>query len=390
MKKIFLFITVTTLIIFCACFFIFSFYLNESDNAKKFPPCLNNGKKWKIGYYQSGKSLKHNFSLKNYLDHLAEMGWLKPLDWEKLPEGSGTKELWSFLAKNMQSKYLRIEKKHFWCSEWNQPKRRIVRKQVLSKLQNNEVDLMLVMGTWPGQDLANNLHSTPTLYLESYFPIRKLFKESKQIPDHLYLARDSHFLQRQIRLFRRITKFKVLGVVYVASSEGRFRSSLKLLKNLSKEKKFKLVVVRVLPHDELTSEERLKEHIKAHEKIAPQIDAMWLTSSFMERPESACRILAPFFKYKVPTWYPHGRQGVANGAIFGVIHNPHKKAQYYAEITAKIFNGVKPESQMQNLPIDNHLAINCASAKKIGFKIPRTLLGVAKQSYLNINTGDNQ
>jgi len=390
MKKIFLFITVTTLIILCACFLIFPVYLKESDNAKIFPPCLKNGKKWNIGYYQSGKSRKYNSSLRNYLDHLTEMGWLEPVDWTKLPADSSSKELWCFLAENMHSKYLRIDKKYFWSSEWKLPRRKIVRRQVLATLQNNEVDLMLVMGTWPGQDLANRQHSTPTLYLESSFPVKKLLKKDEKIPQHLYLVRDPDFLLRQIRLFRKITKFKVLGVVYVASSEGRFRASLKLLRHFSREENFKLVDVRVLPHDELNSKERLKEHIEAHEKIAPQIDAMWLTSSFMDSPETAKLILAPFFKYKVPTWYPHGKQGVANGAVFGIIHNPDKRAQYYAEITAEIFNGVKPSNQVKDLSVDNHLAINCAAARKIGFKIPRTLLGVAKQSYLDINTGDNQ
>lgn len=390
MKKVFLFITVTTLIILCACFLMITLYRNEAVNSKKFPPCLNSGKKWIIGYYQSGRSRKHSFSLKIYLDHLAEMGWLEPVDWAKLPGDSSTKDLWFFVAENMHSKYLRIEKRYFWCSEWSSSKRKIIRKQVLEKLQNNEVDLMLAMGTWPGQDLANNQHSTPTLYLESSFPIGKLFKEGEHVPDHLYLVRDPDFLLRQIRLFRKITKFKILGVVYVASSEGRFRASLKLLEHFSREENFKLVVVRVLPYDELNSKERLKEHVKAHEKIAPQIDAMWLTSSFMDSPETARLILAPFFKYKVPTWYPHGKQGVANGAVFGVIHNPHKRAQHYAEMTAKIFNGLKPSNQVVDLSLDNHLAINCAAARKIGFKIPKTLLGVAKSSYLDINTGDNQ
>ncbi len=389
MKKIFLLITVTILIIFCACFLIFLTYQDKPDNAKNYPPCLNNGKKWIIGYYQSGKSQKHNSSLRIYIDHLAQMGWLEPVDWTRLPEDSGTKELWSFLAKNMDSEYLEIEENKFWCSGWKQLKRKIIRKQILAKLRNHEVDLMLVMGTWPGQDLANNLHSTPTLYLESSFPVKKLFKKGEKVPDHLYLVRDPDFLLRQIRLFRKITKFKVLGVVYVASSEGRFRASLKLLKHFSQEKNFKLVVIRILPHDELNSGEMLKEHIAAHEKIAPQVDAMWLTSSFMDQPETAKMILAPFFKYRIPTWYPHGKQGVANGALFGVVHNPHKRAQHYAEITAKIFNGVKTSNQVRDLSADNHLAINCAAAKKIGFNIPRALLGVAKRSYLDINTGEN-
>lgn len=388
MKKIFLFITITTLITLCACFLVFSVCYKETNSSEAFPPCLNNGKKWNIGCFQSGNSKRYNYSLKNFINHLAIIGWLAPVDWKKLSKGSNTKDTWNFLAKNMQSKYLQIDKKYFWCSDWSLSKRRIVRKQVLTTLQNKEVDLMLAMGTWPGQDLANKLHSTPTLYLESYFPIKKLFKKN-EIPKHLYLSKDPDFLLRQIRLFKKITKFKRLGVAYVASSEGRFRASLKLLKMFSKKENFELIVIRILPHKKLNSDEWLREHVKAHEKIAPKIDAMWLTSNFVNHPKRARKILAPFFKYKVPTWHPHGKQGVANGAVFGVIHNPDIRAQHFAEITAKIFNGVNSSSQIKNLPVDNHLVINCAAAKKIDFKISNTLLGVAKISYLNINTGEN-
>ena len=390
MKKTFLFVTIITLTALCACFFIFSFYYKGTNNSEAFPPRLNNGKRWKIGCFQSGESKNYNSSLKKFINHLAAKGWLSHVDWTNLSNESNTKDTWDFLAENMQSKYLQINKKYFWSSDWSLPKRKTIRKQVLKTLQNKEVDLMLAMGTWPGQDLANKQHSTPTLYLESSFPIKKLFKKGEKIPAHLYISQNPNFLLRQIRLFKKITKFKKLGVVYVASSEGRFRASLKLLKKFSKEENFKLIVIRILPHKKLNSKERLNAHVKAHEKIASQIDAMWLTSNFMDDPQTAGKVLAPFFKYKIPTWYPHGKQGVANGAVFGVVHNPDVKVKYYAGITAAIFNGAPPANHIKDLPVDNHLVINCAAAKKTDFKIPKTLLGVAKRSYLNINTGENQ
>jgi len=388
MKKFFLFAAI--LITFCVCYLIFSVNYREADRSGDFPPCLNNGRKWIIGYFQSGESEKYNSSLIFFIDHLAGMGWLENVDWTKLPKNSKTKEIWYFLADNMRSKYLHIEKKYFWCSKWSLPKRKLLRKQVLSTLNNKEVDLMLTMGIWSGQDLANNLHSTPTLCLKSSFPMGKIFKKSGKIPDHLYMPQDPDFLLRQVRLFKKITKFKTLGVAYVASSEGRFRASLKLLKQFSKEENFKLVVVRILPNEELKSRESLNKYIKAHEKIAPQIDAMWLTSEFVDNPETAGQVLAPLFKYKIPTWYPHGESGVANGAVFGIVHDPRKRGQHHAETAAKIFNGLKPASQIKDLPINNHLVINCAAALKINLEISNSLLGAAKKSYFKINTGEKQ
>ena len=172
------------------------------------------------------------------------------------------------------------------------------------------------MGVWSGQDLANNLHSTPTLYLGSSFPVERFFEKNGKIPEHIYLLRNPDFLKRQIRLFKKIIKFKTLGVVYIDNPEGRFLASIKLLKQFSKKENFKLIAIRILPHKKLTSDENLNNYIKAYEKIAPQIDAMWIGSSLVNRPEAAKQVLAPLFKYKIPTWYPHGEHGVANGVVF--------------------------------------------------------------------------
>ena len=385
MKKFFLFAAISTII--CFFYILFSVYYREPDNSRYFPPCLNNGEKWIIGYFQSCKSEKYNSSLKYLIDNLAKRGWLEAIDWTKLPKDAKTKDTWRFLAENMNSKYLSIKTKYFWSSNWNSSRRKHLRKEILTILNNKEVDLMLTMGTWSGQDLANNQHSTPTLCLESSFPLKKMFDKNDKIPDHLYIPQYPNFLLRQVRLFKKITKFKTLGVAHSSSSEGRFRASLKILKQFNEKENFKLVVVRIIPHEELRSKKNLDKHIKAHEKIAPQIDAMWLTSEFVDNPETARQVLAPLFKYRIPTWYPHGELGIANGAVFGIIQDPQKKALSYAETIAKILNGVKPASQIKDLPIHNHLMINYSAAKKNNLKIPNTLLGAAKKSYLHINTG---
>lgn len=386
MKTFFLFVALS--ITFCACGLVFFVYYRGTDSSRDFPPCLNNGKKWTLGYMQGGRFKGYDSSFKNFINQLAKLGWLEAVDWQRLPANVDARSLWHFLAQNMRSKYLQIKTKYFWSADWNRDKRKTLSRQILAKLKNNKIDLMLAMGLWGGQDLVNNSHSTPTLYMGSPFPVEKYFKKREEIPEHIYLHRNPDFLIRQIRLFKKITKFKTLGVVYVASSEGRFLASLKLLQQFSKEGNFKLIAVRVLPCRKKKSEENLNKHIKAYKKLAPLVDAVWVTSCFVNRPEAARQILAPLFRYQIPSWYPHGEHGVANGVIFGVIHNPEKRAQHYAETTAKIFNGVKPASQVKDLPINNYLVINYAAAKKINFEVSKSLRDVAKKTYYNINTGE--
>ena len=387
MKKVFLLAALT--IIMCLTFIVFWTWEGDILSGDELRPCLNNGKKWKIGYLQSGKMKRYDLSLRHFIDQLAELGWLEPVDWSKLPKNATAADSWNYLATNMQSEYLQIKKENFWCNDWSLAKRRRNKKEVLKTLNCKGINLMLTMGTWAGQDLANRLHNTPTMYLESSFPIaRKLYKNTK-IPEHLYLPRYPEFLLRQVRLFQKLTKFKTLGVVYLASSEGRHRASLEILKHLSQQGKFKLVTVRILPRKEFKSGKLLEEYIEAHEKLAPKVDAMWVTTGFVNSPDTAAKVLAPFFKYRIPTWSPHGNQGVINGVMFGVISCPKKWAEHHARAAAKILNGGRPVDQVVDMPVDNQLVINCAAASKIDFKIPKNLLAVAKESYLGI-TGRNK
>ena len=386
MKKVFLLIAI--IIIVCLTFIIFRAWEKTLFSNDEFQPCLNDGKKWELGYLQGGKSQRFELSLRHFIDNMAKLGWLEAVDWNGLSKNATAEETWNYLADNMQSEYLQINKRHFWSHDWNLVKRRENRKEVLTHLTREEIDLMLAMGTWAGQDLANRLHKVPTMYLESSFPIARKFYKNTKTPEHLYLPRYPEFLLRQIRLFRKLTKFKTLGVVYVASSEGRHRASLELLKHLSRQEKFKLVIARILPRKKLNSEKLLKEYIEAHEKIAPKVDAMWVTTGFVNRSDTAAKVLAPLLKYKIPTWSPHGRQGVKNGVLFGVISCPDNWAKYHANAAAKILNGVKPVNQGIDMPVDNQLVINCAAASKINFKIPKNLLAVAKESYLGISGGN--
>jgi ABC-type uncharacterized transport system substrate-binding protein len=388
MKKVLLFLI--TLIVFFIGYFFLSAYYGKPETLEEYPPCLNNGKKWTIGYMQGGSLTKYDISFKNFIDQLAAKGWLKPVDWTRLPSNPSVKEMWRYLARNINSKYLRIDMRYFWDSEWDSNKRQYERKKVLNILKSDNVDFMIAMGMWAGQDIMNDTHSVPVIYMGSSFPIQRYFerdKSDKGIPDHVYFPKDPDFLLRQVLMFKKITKFKKLGVVYEASSEGRFLACLEILKSQAKRNGFELVAIRILPYKKMDSKEKLKEEIDAYKKLASQIDAAWLTSFFINDPAAAEKILKPLFKHRIPTWYPHGRTGITNGAVFGLIHNPQNRARHYASITSKILNGIKPSSLIKKLPIDTQLVINYAAADKIGLQMPRVLLAAAKKSYLNINSG---
>lgn len=374
----------------CLAGMIYCVYTSELQSRNRFRPCLNNGKKWTIGYLQSGKLKRYNSSFRCFIDQLAQLGWLEPVDWSKLPPPASALAAWHFLADNMRSEYLQIHKKHFWCHDWHLATRRKNKKTLLTALARKEVDLMLAMGSWASLDMADRLHGIPTLALGSSFSLNRALHEQRKIPDHLYLPHYPDLLLRQIRLFRKIVKFHSLGVAYADSAEGRHRAGLKQLRSFSKQENFVLVEVEIQVPGNTKQEELLRQYIKAHNRLAPRVDAMWITTTLVNSPDSAAKVLAPFFKHKVPTWYPHGQEGVAHGVVFGMVSNPRKQTDYHARAAARILNGAKPADLARNMTVDNSLAINCAAADKIAFKIPKTLLAVTQKSYLKINTGEDK
>ena len=111
MKRFFLFAAI--LITFYVCYLLFSVYYTGKDSLGDFSPCLNNGQKWTIGYMQGGEFKGYDSSFKNFINQLAKLGWLDPVDWKELIVPADARDMWHFLAQNMRSKYLQIKIKTF-------------------------------------------------------------------------------------------------------------------------------------------------------------------------------------------------------------------------------------------------------------------------------------
>ena len=72
-------------------------------------PCKNNGKKWRIGYYEGGEYNDYQMTLKATIKGLMDLGWIEAAE---VPpqEGIQTKGLWNWLADQAKSDYLEFPK----------------------------------------------------------------------------------------------------------------------------------------------------------------------------------------------------------------------------------------------------------------------------------------
>lgn len=390
MKKWLIILSVITVLILALSAVILIKEELEFDSQLATRPILNNNKKWRIGYIEGGQFSHYSRALKSTIDGLTALGWMKPVDWKRLsPDADNAELVWNFLADNVQSDYLIFQKDAFCSGKWNKEQRALNRKYFLYRLkETKDIDLVLAMGTWAGQDLANNLHATPIVIIGSINPDAAgiVSAEDNTSLPHIFVSNDPQNIIRQIRIFHLLVNFKKLGVVYDSSSAGKIYSCVNELRKVAGQKKIKLIEAPIRMFD-LPPEQAEANLLSAYKKLAPEVDAMWITSNFIDTPMKANKLLKPFFEYNIPTWSPYGESSVSNGVTFGVVESPKELGLWHAAVIAKILNGALPCSLSTQMPKEYELYINNAAAQKINFDIPRGLLFATDKSYVSINRG---
>ena len=108
-------------------------------------PTLNKGQKWRIAYYQGGPIPFYTNIQKELIKELMNLGWIEksPLPEEALP---GKAPYWNWLSTKAVSNYLEFLPDNGYSASWNPQKRELVRTDLLKKLQDGKIDLVIAMG----------------------------------------------------------------------------------------------------------------------------------------------------------------------------------------------------------------------------------------------------
>lgn len=349
-------------------------------------PTLNKGKKWRIGYYEGGSWQDYRESLKAVVEGLMEIGWIekKTLPQVSISDQPATYPLWKWMASTLNSQYIEFVADAFWTSDWKEDARKISREACIQHLKEHDVDLMFAMGTWAGQDLANNSHAIPTMVMSTTDPVQSRIVKSAEDSglDHVHARCDPTRRQRQIRLFHDIIKFKRIGVVYDDKDPiGKIMAHLNELEEIGRERRFDVVTCSA-PDSQKSLQVAVDGYRACVRKLAPEVDAFYLSDNRGTEADLLFETIQPLLKHKVPTWSARGSKLVARGALLSVAReNFDFIAPYYATVVARIFNGVKPRDIPQVFKDKMRLAINLETAKTIGYQIPPNILKVADIVY---------
>jgi len=363
----------------------------SADESVKYStsPRTNNGIKWRLAYYQGGAYDGYYYYLSTTIKGFMKLGWIET---EALPDSSDrdSRALWKWLVQDVQSDYLEFVEDGFYSAAWDDSVRQLVRNDVINRLsKRKDIDLVLAMGTWAGQDLATNEHSVPTIIVTSNNPIRSGAIRSIEDSgyDHVNARVDPSANERQIDFFHQTTGFKKLGVAYENTVAGRTYAAIDSVRTVASKQGFEVVECYTqsdIPDLELAGE----TVISCFEEFAGKVDAIYVTQQGGVNRNTIPKLVALANSHRIPTLSNIGERGVRYGFLLSIstYYGSEASGIFFASNVAKVFNGAKPRSLSQVLVESPRIAINLKTAELVGLYLYADVLAAADQVFPTIAT----
>lgn len=352
-------------------------------------PVLRDGNaRWRIAYLEGGAYQDYETVLRATVAALADIGWMEPL---QLPDKDYEThdELWAFIAANARSRYIEFLADGFYTSDFKESRRSETRAKVLERLNGKrDVDLIIAMGTWAGQDLAADDHSVPTIVASTSDPIASGIIRSVEDSgrDHVVARVNPDRYANHVRLFHQIVGFRKLGIVYENSPEGRTFGAVADVEQVAREAGFE-VERCFAPFSNISVPEAKRAATECYAELASKVDAVYITVHRGVTRRSLSRILEPLIQNKVYTYSMSGSEEVRLGVLMSIAMAGYQASGlYYAELMARIFNGATPRKLEQKHVDPPKIALNLKTAALIDYDPSFDVLAAADEIYNEIQT----
>ena len=354
----------------------------------KTTPNLNDGKKWRIGYYEGGPYIDYQWIFAETVKALMQMGWIEE---ELLPnlKGEETSGLWKWLATEAKSSYLEFVKDAHYNAKWEDKLREETVEEVIRRLNSKkDIDLMIAMGTWAGKDLGNNKHNTNTMVVSASDAVGAGIIRSVEDSgyDYLHAYVDPFRYQRQVRVFHDMIGFKKLGVAYENTVDGRSYSAIDMVEKVAQERGFEIercYAVSDIPD----VDKKEKEYVDCFRKLVQKADAIYVTVHGGVSARSIPEMVEIANSHRTPTFSQSGSVEVKWGILASLSQAGFKYVgQFHAETFAKVFNGAKPRELDQVFEEPKKISINLKTAVAIGYDPPVDVLAAADEIFEDIES----
>jgi ABC-type uncharacterized transport system substrate-binding protein len=350
-------------------------------------PVTNDGKKWRIAYYEGGPYIDYQQIFTETIRGLMHLGWIETTE---IPhqKGDDTKALWHWLATEAKSKYLEFPKDAYYSADWVNKTRTDTVEKLMNRLtENKDIDMLIAMGTMAGQDFANDKHHTPTVVLSTSDPIASGIIKSVEDSGftHVHATVDPKRYERQVRVFHEIISFKKLGMVYEDSVNGRSFAAIDLAEKVAQDRGFE--IVRCFSLDESIDDAQVRDESvkKCFNNLVGKVDAIYVTVQGGVNEKTLPELVRITNESHIPTFSQSGSSEVKYGLLLSISQAGFKYVgEFHAQTIAKIMNGAKPNQLPQLFEEPPKIAINLKTAEIVGFNPPIVLLGAADEIFNDI------
>ena len=375
------------------CVIILASHLSNPVQAKETTfsnaPKLNDGEKWRVGYYEGGPYINYKNSLIGTIQGLMELGWIEQAEIPNPePEKEESTPIWKWLVAKAKSKYILFLKDAHYNADWDKKVRSKMAADLIKRLNTKkDIDFIIGMGTWAGKDLANNKHKTPTIICSTSDAVGAgIIKSSDDSGfDHIHAQVDPYRFVRQIRIFHDYIEFKRLGMLYEDTEDGRSYAALEKVKKVAKERKFKIMKC-FTKSDGVKPEVATASVKKCLEKLAKQkVDAIYITEQGGISGKTICDHAKIINDNRIPSFSQSGQAEVEHGLLMSIAKPGYKYVGLFqAKTMAKVFNGAKLRQLEQIHESPPKIAINLQTAEVIEWDVPVEILGIADSIFTDI------
>lgn len=350
------------------------------------PVKRSDGGKWRIGYLEGGQYSDYETITAAIVRGLIKLGWAEPADVPREPSGVAG-GLWRWLAANIRSDYVEFVADAYYApGNFDSDRRPAVRAELLRRIaRRGDLDLILAMGTWAGQDLAGAPIAVPVVVGSTSDPVKAGIIASAEDSgrDHVHAKVEPNRYHKQVALFHELIGFARLGVVYDDTPEGRTFAAIDAVQDVAAGR-FQVVGCNapIADLDQAQVEDRV---VACYAQVAAQADAVYVTVHRGVTRTSLPRILAAVHRHQRPTFSMAGSAEVRRGVLMSLAQADFSYVgQFHAEVVAKILNGAAPRriGQVWNAP--PKIALNVKTAEIIGYDPPVDVLMASDEIYEEI------
>lgn len=340
--------------------------------------------RWRIGYVESGEYADYPATLAAVILGLQRLGWLT-LDADT-PEGLSGHDLWIWLSRHVQSPYIELVQDAWWQpGNFDAEQRAPMRQAIAERIkQQHDIDLIIAMGTWAGQDLRELGPPVPTIVGSTSDPLAAKISDSATDSgrDNLHSRIEPERYQRQVRLFHDIVPFKELGIVYEDSDAGRSYAAVAAVEQVGQELGFSIKHCHA-QSSSITTEQAIDNALACYQQLAEQnVGAIYVTTHRGVTSTSIKTLAHMLEKAKIPSFSMAGSKEVKQGILLSLAQaDLSYVGLFHAETIARVFNGAKPRELSQLWVDPPKIALNLGTARIIGFDPPVDILLAADEVY---------